>query len=248
METRGKIVSILGMAAALLAGGSAGCIQPSTGISFSQRSMVKLNAPGVALTDQDEASLDLAFEQSIQKYGPIIRKYSEKYDLDWRLVLAVIRQESSFKPNARSRKGAYGLMQIMPRTQAELMRKLGVPEARSPYYNIKAGMYHLKSLARYFEEAPGKDRRDLALAAYNAGLSRVRDAQEIVQYLGGDRNSWSEVREAIKLLSSDNKTLHARVWPSGRPSGGPFKGWVETVNYVENIEQYYEGYQLLAFR
>ncbi len=248
MQNRGKILSILGIATAILAVGVTGCIQPSTGLSFSQRSMVKLNAPQAKPAEGEDASLDLAFEQSIQKYGPIIRKYSENYDLDWRLVLAVIRQESSFRPNARSRMGAYGLMQIMPGTQAELMRKLGVPEARSPYYNIKAGMYHLKSLYRYFEEAPGKDRRDLALAAYNAGLSRVRDAQEIVRYLGGDPNAWSEVREALKLLSSDNLTLHARVWPEGRPRGGTFRGWTETINYVENIEQYYEGYKLLALR
>ena len=248
MQNRGKIPIIAGIAAAILAVGSAGCIQPSTGLSFSQRSMVRLSGPQAALAGKDDTSLDLAFEQSIQKYGPIIRKYSERYDLDWRLVLAVIRQESRFKPNARSRVGAYGLMQIMPGTQAELMRKLGVPEARSPYYNIKAGMYHLKSLFRYFEDAPGRDRRDLALAAYNAGLSRVRDAQEVVRYLGGDPNSWSEVREALKLLSSDNGTLHARVWPSGRPTGGTFRGSPETINYVENIEQYYEGYKLLALR
>lgn len=248
MENRGKILTIMGVAAAILAVGSAGCIQPSTGLSFSQRSMVKLSAPQPLLTDSDGASVDLAFEQSIQKYSPIIRKYSEKYDLDWRVVLAVIHQESSFRPNARSRRGAYGLMQIMPGTQAELMRKLGVPEARSPYYNIKAGIYHLKSLYRYFEEAPGRDRRDLALAAYNAGLSRVRDAQDIVKYLGGNPFAWSEVREALKLLSADNKTLHARVWPSGRPKGGTFKGWTETINYVENIEHYYEGYKLLALR
>jgi len=248
MENRGKILAITGVAAAVLAVASAGCIQPSTGLSFSQRTAVGLDVPQPVASDQDDISLDLASEQSIQRYGPIIRKYSDKYDLDWRLVLAVIRQESSFRPDARSRKGAYGLMQIMPGTQAELMRKLGVPEAQSPYYNIMAGMYHLKSLYRYFEEAPGKDRRELALAAYNAGLSRVRDAQVIVKYLGGKPNSWSDVREAMKLLSSENKTLHARVWPSGRPDGGTFKGSVETVNYVESIEQYYEGFKLLALR
>jgi membrane-bound lytic murein transglycosylase F len=248
MENRGKTSAIAWAVGAALALGSAGCIQPSTGLSFSQRSMVKLNASQPLLADQDEATFDLAFEQSIQKYGPIIRKYSEKYDLDWRLVLAVIRQESSFKPNAQSRKGAYGLMQIMPGTQAELMKKLGVPEARSPYYNIKAGMYHLKSLYRYFEDAPGRDRRDLALAAYNAGLSRIKDAQDIVTYLGGDPDAWQDVAPALKLLSSDNQTLHARVWPSGRPNGGTFKGSAETIGYVENIEEYYEGYRLLALR
>ena len=248
MENRGKNIVIAGVAIAILAMGLAGCIQPSTGLSFSQRSMVKLNAPQVSKLDQGDPASELAFEESIQKYGPIIRKYSEKYDLDWRLVVAVIRQESSFRPDAKSRKGAYGLMQIMPGTQAELAKKLGVPEAQSPYYNIKAGMYHLHSLTRYFKEAPGEDRRTLALAAYNAGLARVRDAQEIVRYLGGDPYRWDDVREALKLLSSDNSTLHQRVWAEGRPKGGTFKGWPETVNYVENIEQYYEGYKLLALR
>ena len=248
MENRGRNIVFAGVALAILAMGLAGCIQPSTGLSFSQRSMVKLNAPQASMLDQGDPASELAFEESIRKYGPIIRKYSEKYDLDWRLVVAVIRQESSFRPDAKSRKGAYGLMQIMPGTQAELAKKLRVPEARSPYYNIKAGMYHLHSLSRYFEEAPGKDRRSLALAAYNAGLARVRDAQEVVRYLGGDPYAWDDVRGALKLLSSDNSTLHQRVWAEGRPKGGTFKGWPETVNYVENIEQYYEGYKLLALR
>lgn len=164
--------------------------------------------------------------------------------MDWRLVLAVIRQESRFRHDAVSYKGAYGLMQIMPVTQAELTDKIGVEEATTPRNNIRAGVFHLRSLYRYFDEAVGDDRVQLTLAAYNAGLGRIRDAQAIAKYLGHNPNSWRDVKDALPLLSKRYYTLHRQIWPEGKPRSGYFRNYRQTTMYVENIMQFYADYKL----
>ncbi len=94
----------------------------------------------------------------------LVEKYSVLYDIDERLLHAVIRAESDYDRNAVSRKGAMGLMQLMPETG----RQYGVEDFFDPEQNIRAGAKHLKSLLdRYF----GNTR--LALAAYNAGVTAV---------------------------------------------------------------------------
>lgn len=92
----------------------------------------------------------------------LIDEAAAAHDVDADLVRAVIRVESGFRPRARSRKGAMGLMQLMPATA----RQYGVQDAYDPAQNIDAGVRHLRRLL---------DRYDvrLALAAYNAGEGTV---------------------------------------------------------------------------
>ena len=93
----------------------------------------------------------------------LITAAADKYRLDARLLASVIRAESNFGPRARSRKGAMGLMQLMPRTA----RQYAVDDPYDPAANIDAGARHLRTLL---------DRFDLpvALAAYNAGEAAVQ--------------------------------------------------------------------------
>jgi soluble lytic murein transglycosylase-like protein len=98
-------------------------------------------------------------------YRDLIAKYCQKYQMDWKLVAAVIRVESNFNPLAVSPKGAQGLMQLMPQTQ----RELGVKDALQPEENIRGGVQYLK----YLLDALHGD-LELTLAAYNAGIGRVQ--------------------------------------------------------------------------
>lgn len=221
-----------------------GCAKPLAALSFVNKDSQINHISSITYDAENRALLDANTERSIQRYGSIIQKYSDRYDLDWRLVLAVMRQESKFRPSAISHRGAFGLMQLMPNTQSELAEKIGIEEATSPYNNIRAGTFHLRSLYRMFSIADRENRLRLTLASYNAGLTRIMDAQDIVSYLGDNPNSWDAVRAALPLLSKRFNTLHQSVWETGKPRGGYFSDWRQTQSYVENIMQYYEGYQL----
>jgi soluble lytic murein transglycosylase-like protein len=104
-------------------------------------------------------------------YGDLIDKYSKLQGVDARLVRAMIQVESAYKQAARSRKGAMGLMQLMPETA----RQYAVADPYDPETNIEAGIKHLKSLLARMPV-------DLALAAYNAGEAAVQKFRGIPPY------------------------------------------------------------------
>ena len=105
-----------------------------------------------------------------EKYEPIIRYYAVRYDIDPHLIRAVIRCESGFNPRAVSRKGAQGLMQLMPGTAQELQ----VRNPFNPKENIAGGTKYLRKLLDVFEQDV-----KLALAAYNAGPTLVKKERKI---------------------------------------------------------------------
>jgi membrane-bound lytic murein transglycosylase F len=220
-----------------------GCSQPAA-VSYLSRTDQGSNAPRLdppkeALTKPDQANAG-----SIDQYGRSIRKFAGRYHLDWRLVLAVIKGESRFYSKAVSKRGAYGLMQIMPATQQELAEKLGMDDLQTPLNNIRAGTFHLWSLYQAFDKADDENRIKLTLAAYNAGLNRILDAQEVATYLGHNPNDWESVSSALPILSRRYSTLHRQIWQSGKPRAGYFRDWRQTQAYVEMIMTNYDEYQL----
>jgi soluble lytic murein transglycosylase-like protein len=105
-------------------------------------------------------------------YGEIISAMSEAHGVDPLLVRALIQVESNYQTRARSRKGAMGLMQLMPSTA----RVYKVRNPFDPRANIEAGIKHLKSLIDRFGKV------DLGLAAYNAGEGAVMKFNGIPPY------------------------------------------------------------------
>ncbi|MEO5378578.1 MAG: lytic transglycosylase domain-containing protein [Magnetococcus sp. DMHC-6] len=97
-------------------------------------------------------------------YANDIRAAAQRHQLNEDLIRAVIQAESNFDPNAVSRKGAVGLMQLMPDTA----RMYGVFDSRDPVANIYAGTKHLSGLLNQFN-----NNLELSLAAYNAGATTV---------------------------------------------------------------------------
>jgi hypothetical protein len=97
-------------------------------------------------------------------YGEIITSLAQAHGVDPLLVRALIEVESGYRPEARSPKGAMGLMQLMPSTA----REYKVRNPFEPKANIEAGIKHLKSLIDQFEGV------ELGLAAYNAGEAAVK--------------------------------------------------------------------------
>lgn len=204
-----------------------------------------LGHPVPAEAPQNGVSLDPETRRIIGLYGDDIKSYAESYGLDWRLVLAVMKQESRFASNAESKAGAKGLMQIMPVTGEEVSRKLDLSDMVKPANNIHGGIYYLRRLYDRFGGNDETERLKLALAAYNAGYSRILDAQALATYLHGDPATWRSVSSALPLLSKPHSTLHARVWNQDRPRSGWFRRPGETVAYVDRVMGYYDEFRLL---
>jgi soluble lytic murein transglycosylase len=130
------------------------------------------------------------------RYADEIRDISVRYGMDPALVEAVIRAESAFNPWAVSRKGARGLMQLMPHTAWAL----GVRNSFDPRQNIEGGVRHLRYLLdRYTGNLP------LALAAYNAGEAAVDHYRGIPPY--------PETQQYVRKVLYGNSV----VGGSGRP-------------------------------
>jgi membrane-bound lytic murein transglycosylase F len=221
-----------------------GCSQQVTSASYAQKAGSSIEDITESTIPVQPSSFTSLSSAGLNQYIPLVKKYSDEYKVDWVLVLSVMKQESSFDQDAVSYTGAYGLMQIMPMTQIEISEKIGMEEASTPRNNIKAGIYHLKSLFTMFKNIPREDRIRLSLAAYNAGLGRVQDAQKIASYLGNDPHKWSSIRAALPFLSKMNYTLHSRIWSDGCPPNGYFHSARQTVLYVDNIMSCYDRYSL----
>ena len=179
----------------------------------------------------------------VKELGDVIKTECNLYNIDWRLILAIIRQESYFNANARSHAGAFGLMQLMLRTGESLQNTLELENTKDPRNNLIAGIYYYAALTSQFREF-GDEKYKFALAAYNAGIGRVIDAMTITAYFGKDYKQWDNVKEAYPFLSSKEDSIHALVWTeSKRPTYGSLDNWKEPYNYVNSIMFYYDAYK-----
>ena len=106
-------------------------------------------------------------------YDQLITEFARKYEVDFALIKAMIRAESGFNPYAVSRKGARGLMQLMPETAL----RLNVSNSFNPRENIEGGVRYFKYLLSLF-----KNDLRLSLAAYNAGENLVSQLGSIPPY------------------------------------------------------------------
>jgi soluble lytic murein transglycosylase-like protein len=122
------------------------------------------NAPAAA---QAQGDCDPLPSESIEK---LILKAAQKEGVNPKLVLAMVKRESGSKPCAVSAKGAQGLMQLMPATQADL----GVSDPFDAESNVNGGVKYLKQMLDRYEGNSA-----LALAAYNAGPQRVTPGGKI---------------------------------------------------------------------
>jgi membrane-bound lytic murein transglycosylase F len=164
----------------------------------------------------------------LPRYQNMIKDAADRHGFDWRLIAAMIYQESHFNPRARSYTGVRGLMQVTQKTAAEM----GIVNRMDPEQSIEAGVGYLASLHERFDDIDSdRDRLLFSLASYNVGYGHVRDAQKIVREHGSDPDSWSSLLEALPLLRMPEYYRETRY--------GYARG-TEPVRYVGNIMAYYD--------
>ena len=160
------------------------------------------------------------------KYNNLIKKYSNKYNVDYNLVRAIIKKESDFMRNSISHSNAIGLMQIIPKQAGRdsynrLYKKDIIPTKCYLYNeenNIKLGVKYLSTLKhRYFKNIKNKKKKELiVIASYNAGPGSV------YRFFDKDRN---------KAINKINKISYKKLYyllTEKFPSN-------ETKNYVKKV-------------
>lgn len=171
--------------------------------------------------------------KTISPYDDIIRKYAADLGWDWRMLAAVIYQESKFSINSRSHRGAQGLMQVMPQTA----QYYDIDDLLDPEQNIKAGTSHLKRLQKLYSkcEMESIERVKFTLAAYNAGEGRVADCRNFAASRQVDNNCWEEIVNLIPLMREDSILEDESV------KLGKFNGY-ETIAYIDSVMSLYNAF------
>jgi soluble lytic murein transglycosylase-like protein len=173
-------------------------------IQSANAKIVAANFPGTISSPLD---IDAAIEQA-----------AARHNVDPNLVRAVVKVESNFNPNAVSRKGAMGLMQLMPSTA----RQLNVKNPFDPEQNVDAGVRHLKQLL----DSYGGNIK-LTLAAYNAGAGAVARSSGVPHYA----ETQNYVRRITKLYNSGSN-----VGPIASPEPVRVQRDARGVLYISNTE------------
>ena len=151
---------------------------------------------------------------------------AKRLDWDWRLLSALIYQESQFHIELRSRRGAEGLMQMLPSTAG----KMGYTDLFNPEESIKAGTEYLLRLQNMFRgKAADKDELyKFTLAAYNAGEGRIMEW------------TWDGIVSVIPEMRDE-----ATIQVDSVLRLGTFQG-TETISYVKRVFSLFEDFKTIS--
>ncbi len=177
----------------------------------------------VLLLVQTPPSAETSYEHynHFTKFDRYFSKYSKRYfgaGFDWRYFKAQAIAESGLQVDARSRVGAIGLMQVMPRTFKDIRQRN--PEIKGgldqPRWNIAAGVwYDRQNFVLWRESRPLIDKLKFMFASYNAGRGNVLRAQRLALADGLDGRLWSSIQDRLPAVTG----RHSR----------------ETLRYVDRI-------------
>jgi membrane-bound lytic murein transglycosylase MltF len=171
---------------------------------------------GMTFVSQAEAQSAVS-----DRYDDAFRKYTKRFfgpAFDWRIFKAQSITESKLDPDAVSKVGARGLMQLMPSTYDEIRtRNPELGQINDPEWNIAAGIYYNRQLWRQWTvEVADPDRKPFMFGSYNAGRGTILRAQKVAV----------------------GKSLDEHLWPNIENVAPEVRGWrhQETIDYLQRIE------------
>lgn len=153
----------------------------------------------------DKISVSLEKRSHPLKHEDIVGKYSEEYGVPREIIYGVIKAESGFRSDVVSSAGAIGLMQLMPDTYEDIAGRLGEAAKEGLLYdpetNIKYGTFYLRYLYDMFD-----NNWDIAFAAYNAGLNRVKNQWlNNPEYIASNEIVYIPIEETRNYIKRVNK-------------------------------------------
>jgi membrane-bound lytic murein transglycosylase F len=164
----------------------------------------------------------------LPRYREIIETEALRYCFDWKLIAAIIYQESHFNPNAKSFTNVRGLMQVTEATA----REMGIKNRSNPEQSIQAGVKYLDKLIQRFEYLEDDHEKILfGLASYNVGYGHVMDAVKLTEKMQLDGSKWRDLKTILPLLS---KPQYYKNTKHGYARGR------EPVRYIERILTYFD--------
>ncbi len=158
-----------------------------------------------------------------EKYSKVFKKYGKEFDIDWHLMMCQAYKESSFNQNAKSEKGAVGILQVSPSMANNFLVK-STEELTHIDGNIRAAAKYLRYIIDNYVSkdfyVDNTNKIAFALASYNAGPGRIKQYRKIAKKEGLDPNLW--FKNVEKIVEN--------------------KGLKETVNYVSSIMKCHKAY------
>ncbi|HLT72304.1 MAG TPA: transporter substrate-binding domain-containing protein [Cyclobacteriaceae bacterium] len=170
----------------------------------------------------------------LSPYDDLIKIGASTLGWDWRLLAAVVYQESRFETDDESWAGARGFMQLMPQTA----KRFGAVNVDDPVENLQAGVKYLQYLDNYWMRTVDdpEERTKFVLASYNAGLGHILDARDLAAKYGKDTGVWESNVEVMLLSKSQPEYFEDPVVRLGHCRCR------ETVNYVREVLNRYDQY------
>lgn len=171
---------------------------------------------------------------STSQYDAVLKKAAARYGFDWRLISAIIYQESRFIPDLVGFGGSYGVMQMMPVT----CERYGITDSSTVEEQIWAGARYISFLCNIFRDKV--DTADLyyfVAGAYNSGPGHILDAMALCEKYGEDQSSWAKTSEYLV------KKSHKQYYGDEVVKCGYYPG-KHTLNYVEQVMTRYNGFTL----
>ena len=173
-------------------------------------------------------------KNSTSHYDAVLKKASERYGFDWRLISSIIYQESRFIPDLVGFGGSYGVMQMMPVT----CERYGITDSSTVEEQIWAGAKYISFLCNIFRDKV--DTADLyyfVAGAYNSGPGHILDAMALCEKYGEDPTKWATTAEYL-IRKSHKEYYRDEVVKCGYYPGK------HTVNYVDQVMTRYNGFTL----
>ena len=172
---------------------------------------------------------------NLSDFDDIIKKTAKSINWDWRLLASLIYQESRFRKDLESEKGAFGLMQLMP----VVMEKYGIDYDATPEEQLNAGGQLISFLDDCLQNkvTDSTERVKFVLAAYNSGLGHVYDAQRLAQKYGKYPDVWDNNVDYFILNKSKKQYYNDTCCHAGYLRG------TETYRFVQEVLDRFYQYQ-----